>query len=497
MGKIPQYEPQENPVQPLPGRSPERLYADPDAFGAGTGLQSVGAGLEDVSTSLYDTEQKQEVSDVRTKMATLRGTLTAGFEQAAAKSQPGDSTFADTFMGNVTNQLADMGGTINTRAGRSAFQQESASITSDFLAKSTSYQIASAGAKAVTDFKTTLNENAGTLFNDPTQFGSIIKSMDANFSDPNSAFANVPAEQKGALELQAKESLAIAAARGVARLNPFLAQKQYDAGTLPGQSMLTEEGNAQVIQNIQTAVNGERTKRIQADADAERQQREASENDAVSVLRHIERNPTDPGNTDLILNSRMKAPQMNELLDVAKHVAGPDNNHDTNTYGTGFLQAYSDIHTGTIKDPSELWKQVPAGTLSVAGVNLLTQEIQGKRTPDGDMEAQLKSGFVRAATSQISGENEITRMRDPNGAVQTQKMLSWFLPAYAAAKQKGDQTTQQILDPANPKGLWAGVAQFKRSPQQYMADMMSANPGQVVGAPAAAPKKAVKFKDLP
>src|ERR1700744_5312608 len=148
MPHIPTYESNVNPEAPLPGRSPERLFAEPGSFGAASGIAGIGAGLDEASDTIYDTEQRQEVSDVAAKVATLRGSLTAQFIQGAQKAN-GDPSFTDNFMQGVTNQLDTIRGTIQTRAAQMAFERESAGITSDFLAKGAEYNVAVAGAKEV------------------------------------------------------------------------------------------------------------------------------------------------------------------------------------------------------------------------------------------------------------------------------------------------------------------------------------------------------------
>lgn len=595
MPKIPIYDTQVSPEASLPGQNPDRVDASASSFGFGNGLINAGSGLEHLGEALDTAEQQQEVSDVRAKMATLRGNLTAGFEVAASKSAPGDPAFTDKFMSGVTNQLADMGGTIQTKAGLRAFAQESAATTADFLAKSTEFTVHSAGAKAVADWQTTVNQNAGTLFNDPSQASSVFKSIDASMNDPAGPFANVPPDKKAALELQAKEQLAMAAARGVVRMNPDTAEKLYNKGNLPGQNYLTEAGNAQIVSYIQTAQNAERTKKALALAQQEHAETMAAEADGNAILKDIVRNPADPRITDQILNSRMKWSQKETMLNIAQHTGAGDG-HDQNSYGAGFFQVYQDIHAGKITTPDQLYSRVgpqqdmrstfdttkapgmvkpgnldpwnrpvlhnpgggysttssisigtsdgetliptvvngqrlsnaaaiqhfkqtgenlgvfktPAaaddyatklhnaqaslydqngnplprsmGDLTVAGVDRLTGEIMGRRSPEGKNEADMKEGFVKAMRQQLSGTNELLHLRDPQGDAIAQSALVHFLGAYDQAKQEGKLPPSVLLDPKDPRSLWGGVMRYKRDPNTMMRDLMAQNPGADVGA---------------
>jgi len=585
MPKIPTYEAQVNPVESLPGQNPDRVYAEPMSFGSGRGMTAIGAGLMEGAEVIHDVEQRQEVSDIRARMATLRGEMTASFAEQASETAPGDKEFGGKFMADLTNKLAQLGGEPQTRAGRQTFQQESAGVTADFLAKTANFTAASAGAKAVADFQTTVNQNAGTLFNDPSQFDSIMKGMEANFKDPNGSFANVPPGEKAHLELVAKEQLAIAGARGVVRMSPDLAEKQYNAGTLPGQKMLTEAGNAQIVSYIQTAQNAERTKKALAIAQQEHAMVMAAESDGNAILRNIVKNPSDPGITDQILNSRMKWSQKQTMLNIAESTGTGSGEH--NSYGKGFYEVYRQIHEGKITSPEQLYTrvgpQVPLdtksapgmvrpgnidpwnrpsmrnpdgsysttssisvgtdkgevliptvingkrlsneaaidhfkktgenfgvfktpkaaddyaeklhnaqatlydsqgrklppvmGDLTVAGVDRLTAEIMGKRTPDGQNEADLKTGFVAAFSKQLSGSNDLLHLRDPKGDMLRQQALAWFLPAFEKAKAEGKYPVSVLLDPGSPHSLWAGAMRFKRDPNTMMNDLMSQNPG--------------------
>lgn len=501
MARIPVYDANVNPEAPLPGRSPERLYAEPDSFGGGKGLSVLGEGLSDASTTLYDAEQREEVSNVRTQMATMRGQMTAKFIQGSAASN-GDPSYTQQFNEELANQLSTFGGQLNTKAGMMAFQQESASMTSDFLAKGVEHNVVVAGAKATSDYHAMVNQNAGTLFTDPTQANSIFKNLDNAFADPNGPYANVPAEQRSALQNGAREQLAVAAARGVAMMNPDMAEKMYKADQMPGQQFLTEGGNAQVVSYITSMQNAARTKATMQMAMEERQKRMADEGAANSIVASLVKNPNDPGAVDMIMHSALTPEHKIMMLGLAGHSL-TDQAHDQNTYGQGFYQAYQDIADGKIKDYSDLVKQVgPNGSLTVAGVNMLNGELNGRGTAAGKNEVEMKTAFVKAASQQLSGTNEFLHLRDPNGDKQMASALAWFLPAYEQAKGKPDFDPSVALDPNNSKSLWAGVMRFKRSPQQQMQDMMYANPGAPIGTTSAPnatakPAKTMRFEDLP
>lgn len=511
MPKIPTYD-----AQVGPDTSPIRANADAAAFGGGTGMAQLGASLINAGDTIYQAEQQREVSDAHVRMAKLRGELTADFEVKASKTAPGDTEFADNFMSSVADRLSTMGGEFRTKAGTRAFAQLSAGVAADFNAKSTSFTVALAGAKAVADWRSTVNENAGTLFNDPSQANSVFASLEYSISDPDGPFAGVPPEKKAELGQQAKEQLAIAAARGMVRNSPEMAEKMYNGGSLPGQKFLTEAGNAQIVAYIQTAQNAERAKVAIAKAGEEDAKRQAAEQDGTAIIRDIYKGGG-TGVLDKILSSNLTWAQKESMINIAEsHAKGGAGSRDTTTYGPGFFNLYQKVHTNEIKTPQDLWKEVgPGKALTLAGADRLANEIIGRRTPEGKNEADLKAGFVKAFTQQLSGENQLLGYRDPKGQVLVQQALVAFMGAYDAAKAAGKHPPAALLDPGNPNSLWPVVMRFKRDPNTMMRDMMpfsalgdvapapanngSRGVGGAAAAAAAAPKpaKVVKFSDLP
>jgi len=472
--------------------SPEGALPSPRARATGNdGLAYLGQGLMDVADRMYDHEQREEVGNLNAQMATLRGELTSEFIKGSAENA-GNPDYTDKFMENVTNKLQTIGGNIKTRAGQSAWQRESAELTSSFLAKTTEYNVAVAGAKAMANYGAMVNESAGTLFNDPSQFNSVEKGIRNAFTDPSGPYAGVPAEKRAALENHALEQLSIAAGRGWAMQNPDFAEKMYKAGTMPGQKYLTEAGNAQIVGYISTMQNAERTKRSLALAEAERAKRQADENATRNIVAYLVQNPNSPEAVDKIMKSAASPEHQVMLLALAGRSIA-DKAHDQNTYGSGFYQTYQDIQSGKIRSMDDLTKQVgPNGTLTLAGVNQLAAELQGRRSPEGKVEAELKNGFIAAMGKQISGSNEMLGIKDPKGEALKQQALAWFLPAYERAKQEGKYPDSVLLDPGNPHSLWAGVMRFKRTPNEYMADLMSG-----VGAGPVQIKDDAEYAKLP
>lgn len=466
MPRIPTYQSDTTGETNLP--SPQ---ANQRGYGFGSGLSDLASGLNDVANTLHDAEQRQEVSDVATQTALLRGKKTAELDTTASTAEAG-TDIVSPFMEGLTNELATMGGKFKTKAGQDAFLRSSAELTSQFLDGATKYQIHSAGVKAVNDFKATENANIGTLMRDPTQFDSILKETDAALNDPAGMFAKMPGDKRAELGLASKEQYALAAARGIIRLNPQMALDMSKDGLLPGQEFLKEQSLYYLQNAAETAIHGQEIKTAQVAAAQKKALEDAAEKQGQEILKNVMKNPNDPNITNAILSSSMTWEKQNQMLAIVKQASKGDEDKDDKTYGTGFVRLYEQVHQGLIKSPDDLYAHVGKGDLTVAGVDKLTTEITGKRTPEGQIESDLKGGFVRSFGKVISGENELLGFRDPKGAMLNQQALAWFLTEFQRQKEEGKIPVHDLLDPANKNSLWAGVMRFKRPDNVMMKDIM-------------------------
>lgn len=499
MPRIPDYSnTQVNPISPLPGRSPERLYAEPDSFGAAQGLTALGHDVGDAATTLYNVAQQQEVSDVNTKLAQARGQWTAELAQRAAKMQPGDTSFAATFQQDFGDAISGMGDDLQTRAGQAAFQRGKAELTAHMLDSSTAVQVQAAGVKAKQDYFTTLDANRATLVTDPTQFQSVLADQTASLNDPNGPYAAMGPDARAEMGRQTREQLALSAAQGEARMNPAKALDDINGGkfdqyvTGGSRWMLTNiaehEQQKQVLDQQRAMLAQERSDRLNS---------LSAENGFIHQL------VTDPTSVspDQIDASKMLPAQKLQWIGPGGILDKSMRPDKLVTDGSVFTSLFQRATMGSnaegpfepghepITSPEQLNPYVGNG-LDFNSYAQLRSVVAGKSTPDGAIETELKAGFLRTVKSQLTGTNELLHMRDPDGDTQMQKYISWFLPAYDAAKQRGESPVD-LLNPDSPKYLGKNLSSYARPMNVWMQDLMRANPGNPnvvgsTGAPAAA-----------
>ena len=245
----------------------------------------------------------------------------------------------------------------------------------------------------------------------------------------------------------------------------------------PAFDILTPTHRDALIREGQTILRGYNT-------DYERQAREevqarkdASTQEQLKIFGDIHTGRA-PVTTIGILDNPNLIPEHKEklvdLLERHNKTAGVED-HDVKTYGKGFYDAFSAVHAGEgdprrITDPSQLYSRL-GQDLTMAGIDKLSREIEGKRTPEGEAEGEMKRQFLKNARSQITGTDEGMHLKDPKGDELYLKFMADALPAYDKARKEG-KTAAQLLNPDSPDYIGKSITRFRRPMEQWFADMV-------------------------
>jgi hypothetical protein len=150
--------------------------------------------------------------------------------------------------------------------------------------------------------------------------------------------------------------------------------------------------------------------------------------------------------------------------------------HDEHTYGPGFYDAYKQVHApigdpGRITDPSQLYSMV-GHSLTMAGVDKLVSEINGRKTPEGHAESAMLQEFFRLARPIITYENEELKIRDKKGGERFIDFMAAANAAYEAGKS-GGKTPAQLLTSTSPDYIGKLIDNFKPSSAESVADRLA------------------------
>jgi hypothetical protein len=214
----------------------------------------------------------------------------------------------------------------------------------------------------------------------------------------------------------------------------------------------------------------------------ERQQaaiKKASDDEELNVFKDIHSDAPTMTGRDILNNTKLTKDAKEKLYNI-KESAGGGEKVDK-TYGPGFTKLYQQVHAADndpnrLTDPTSLYSHVgPTGDLTVAGVDKLVTEIQGRKTPEGVAEGEMKSQFFKLAKSQISGSDEGLHIHDPKGDELYLKFMAQALPAYDAGRKNGKSATQ-LLNPDSPDYIGKSISTFKRPMDQWFGDVVQGSP---------------------
>jgi hypothetical protein len=255
---------------------------------------------------------------------------------------------------------------------------------------------------------------------------------------------------------------------------------------------------SQFIQQKQTMdANRSLTDQMRRMAYDDKVQKEAAEKAGNGYVQQMLKDPTQVDPTAIANDPNLKYEQKLQLTDrLNAALAGKGQGHDIQTYGPGFYDALRAVHAAPddpsrITDPSQLWGMAgPGGGLTVAGVDKLTTEINGKRSsPEGEAESKMKAGALAYAKHQLSFEADYGTFKIPDPKGQDAFNVG-FLPAFYQAYDAGikaGKSPSQLLSKDSPDFIVDKVMQpFKRSPAERLKDQLDAGLEPTAGDKGAA-----------
>ena len=472
MPRIREYTASSSAQVDIPSRraSVSDFNATPD--NAGTGLMT---GAETVARVVSE----REVSDVEAKLAKARAEWTVALQERAASADPGDMGFAKKFNQDFVDYLSETRANIQTPAGQRAFDRGSATLGAHFFERANLYQIQAAGIQAKQDYTTALDASRNTLLRDPTQFQSVLKQMGDALDNREGPYARMPAAVRAELAVQTRKELGLSTAQGIIRMDPELGLKKLKDGDFD--VYLDADKKFALERQAEVGIRAKEVEKERAERAREKAEETAREATANKVFAQIVKDPT-AVKIDDIINSNLKANQKEHYVGLLQRTLKPG---EIKTDPAVMVDLWDRIHLPD-SDPRKITREEDVEGflgrgLTVSDVNALRGEIQGRRTDDGKLESDMRATFLNGAKSQLTGTNQLTGLRDPKGDEQYTRFMAYFLPEYLAQRRAG-KSPVALLDPDSPDYLGKALTRFKRSPQEFMRDMITSNPGSVVGA---------------
>lgn len=494
--KIPMYEAQVSAEAPLPGRSPERLFADAESFGYNPQSEKSGKELSQVGDLLDNVATEKEVTMAQAQLATLRAQKTVEFQKALSSPDAlNDPDFATKFVQKLSDDTSGLADGYSTVGGQKAFARGKAELAGHFLEAAGVAQVQLTGVKATQDYLTALDANRSTLVTDPTQFKSVLASTQAALNDPNGPYARMPEDERLKLQKMTQEQLALSAVEGLSKLNPALAKKQIESGQwdnyVSGANRWQLDGivdrgmRAQQIQTEKDLLNAERANKVEqitiGNDFLNRMQPGAKNPLTAQDVLSSRLPPVGPGSKTEYLNMMDRANKPEALAAVSHETAS---------------KLFTDIHRPVgdpqkITDEAQLNHAFMDSQLNQSDLNFLRKEVQDARTDDGSRLGKTQTEFFERIKPQIDNSNAMMGHLDPTGPekfYQYQRSIQQKINEYKAS----GKDPHDLFDPAKPDyvGKPESIAPFQKTLQesmQYIADQQRRAPGLPKTATGAIP----------
>lgn len=473
MARIQEYNLQTTPT------GPERQVhaSENDTGGIGQAMQQFGASLQESAGVIERAQGQAEVADLSSQLSKLHMDSTVGLnsklQQATPEDivagtpigAPGSVGISQKFMEDFDSKLASISEKASTKAGREYITKSGEALKAHFYESSARGQAELVGAKAVSDTKLTMQQSSAALMSDPTAF-EISRKNFSEYVKSMVATGGLPAEKAIELQRMGDANLAEGAARGWMSINPELAKKQIENGQWD--SYFGADQKKQLMGEAEMHINAKET---------EAHRMKKLEKDAIE--QRIDTTQTDMLNKiyggNLSTRDILNSPDLD--YKAKKEMLGALQKHTTESLKTDpevMKNLWDDIHAPEgsphkIKNVNDLNKYVGAG-ISIPDLQKLRAEMLGSKTPEGQIEAQLKKGFTDIAKSQLTKSNPLTGMRDPLGDQQYQAFLSEFIPAYEKQKAAG-KSPRDLLNPSSPEYMGKIINTYVKTPQQLQQEM--------------------------
>jgi hypothetical protein len=462
MPRIKTYETQSQVAGPIQARR-----ASPDDF-ATTGVSQLGAAVEGIGDILQKRREQNEVSDLNAKLAETRSKFTSDLRETIRTAQPGDETVVPNFIKSYDDRVNELADGAGTSAAKRFLKTGSADLKADLLTHAVAAQAHLAGEKSKQDYTSSLNHLSSSLLNDPSSFDAVRAQHEAGL---NALVETQHLSREKALELktEGEKQLAKNAIQGWINLKETdFAKEQLKSGRWDG--FIDGDVKHQMFGEIHTAetaalVEQERIRKEQARVLQEQQTK--TQNDFLEKMSKNQLSTKD------ILGSNLDpfgSGSKEQFIQLLKTHQNERIKTDPGTYMSLWDRVHlPDNDPKAIRDENELNHYMGRG-LTVENIQTLRNEIQGKKTVDGNIESTLKTGVVDIAKGLLTKSNPMLGLRDPEGDEQMQKFMSWFTVEYATQRKAGKSATQ-LLDPSSPDYLGNKIRSFTRSPQQVIQSM--------------------------
>ena len=441
--------------------------------GIGAGIQQVANAGNNLNVAILEKNKRDELNNLNVLRSQAMADLSAMQSDMEMNAPLGAPDHVKNISEAVDSYYEQRQNTVSTFAGQQALNQQREQLKSAFMQSAIRFQAASKGAKAVSDFTTSVNNDAHTLSRNPDMFGMVLQANEAAINDPNGILArSMDAVKLKALQDQTTAELAIAAARGYINRDPFAAQDMLANGDF---DKYLDVGQVKALdKEAELGIKAIERDQALADARAKEQKKARDELVKSDYLNRMQPGVENPLTNREILSSNLDASDKVLYMNLLKN-ASTSNKITTNpdVYNDLVRRIHlPDDDPNKVSNEDDLNPYLVNGDLTLTDATMLRTAINRDKAPENKVETQMLREFTKSVRSQISSKGEF--IADPRGEQLSYEWYASFIQQYEQKKEDG-VSFYDLLTPGSTEYLGGedALKQYIRPLSERMADTIN------------------------
>ncbi len=434
------------------GAMPNVRRASTESFNPAAQLDTAIRSAGNATNFLLQRAEQQDISNLQVEFSKLHEQSVIDLQDQTQKG----TLNTDEYMQRFDDRSAEIRSKVTTPAGQQFYDQQKALQHANNAISAIKAGQAQAGEIAVKNHLAARDTMSSTLMRNPSGFESAV-AMNDNAIDAQVKTGGLPFDAAVNLKRQDVGQFAEASVRGWIKLNPEDAQKQLDGGKWD--AYLGQDLKKQLSGEAMMGIHARREEKDRLERENKKLvelKQEATKNDFVKEF--------SSGKTisaEDIANSNLESQDKLHYIAINKRI---DDDKQSAAYGANYQSVLARIYA-TEDDPNklsnvrELEEMAAKGKLTFTDFKSLRDELQGKKTPQGQQESILKADMEKIAKGVLNpGSNDLTGIQDPDGAVRMSAWHSFYNQELAKQMQAGKTATQLLTAPSfgHPNPDWLG-----------------------------------------
>ena len=446
-------------------RLPQQVFtADSQGAAVARANAEIGEAGVRLGAAIQERQTQKEISRMSAEFAKRQAELTNEWQERLRTAQPDEiDDVASEFMQNrVQATVEELRSIANTGESQRFFERAAAGFGATFTTTTAAGARQLAETQAVADFETSLNQFGDALTADPSTFESTLATADI-LTEGLVQSNGLDRARAIRLQSEARNSLAMAAARGRIDADAAAGREAVEAGTYS--EFISGQEKQQLLRYADAAERAQSAARKQALQQAADERASQYLAQAVSADGKV--------NAQLLpqlVGSVVRDPalagdpaQQRTVFNMLRTLADDEDNGRTQRTDPALFDALNDrvlLPRGSAGRPTrdEIYSQVGSG-LKVSDANYLISRLDGAGSPAEDaFNLQQRTAF-RAALTVITGKGNADLIEDPVAALNYASFVNFANAEVQRLKDAGESPTD-IFAPDGP--ILGRVLEFKR-----------------------------------